>query len=1033
MSEWTITIAPPKGLHDTVAAFEAAWLEGDGADVNDYLPLPDDPDYDRILRDLIRLDLRLSWAADLPHRLADFIDTHPRAFDDREWVSAMALEEFRARTAAGEKLHASGYHKQFGVDVSGWRTRRTFLRPSSDPGDPRQTDIMAIPVESRPGRAIVPTLPRAGQAFLDFDLIRELGRGVFGRVFLARQRELAGRPVALKVTTEIDTEPQTLARLQHTNIVPIYSVVRHGPLQAICMPYFGSVTLAQVIRTVAAEGRLNGTGRRFLSTLFEMRVTVSDDVRQATGGSPSHDGTAPVPEEPPSLKALANMTPVEVGLWIGARLADGLAHAHERGVLHCDLKPANVLLADDGQPMLLDFNVAANRQGGSSAKVQRLGGTLPYMAPEHLDLIAGQGGTLTPQCDLYSLGVVLYELLTGTQPFDEPNGDPAQMIPIYRDLHSRLPLPPSDRNHVVSPAVDAIVLKLLDPDPAKRYADAAQVREDLERQLAHRPLAFAPDRSVPERIHKWQRRHPRLSVGLAVGFAAIAFLIAPATVLAVRQNQLAERRHEIARSEAILAQKQAVRDLRHAQTLLSGRAVDKSYVLDGLAKARAVIEQYGIEVDAGWATRSHVTLLSERQQTELRTELGETLLMMARAEQALGADGDADAAAAGLRWNVLAERAYPDDQMPRMLATQRARLLALAPGKAEPLADPGPGAANGYHEGMELALADEPGKGLLKLMPYTDEHPDHFLAWYARGVCHERVGQFADAAAAFTVCATLWPDFAPCYFGRGYARLKQGRPEAAEADFTRALVHKPAWTQALLNRSIAREVLKDYAGAEADLTAVLERPDAPTKAYFMRAKVRKALGNAAGAEADLAEGKSRIPTDESSWLTRGFWNLSSDPAKALADYEEAIKVNPKSRDGWQSKAVILADYLKRPADAVVAMDRLLELYPTHTDARAGRGVYLARIGDAKRATADAAWVLKEDPTAYRHFQMAGLYALLSKHDERHKAEALRLLARSFQLGFSQFDKLDRDADLDAIRGDESFQSMVEHARKLRAQ
>ena len=84
-------------------------------------------------------------------------------------------------------------------------------------------------------------------------------------------------------------------------------------------------------------------------------------------------------------------------------------------------------------------------------------------------------------------------------------------------------------------------------------------------------------------------------------------------------------------------------------------------------------------------------------------------------------------------------------------------------------------------------MSGKPAEALQKLIPYTDDHPDHFLAWYARGACHEQVGQYPDSAAAFTVCATLWPDFAPTYFSRGYARLRQGKAADAEADFTRAL------------------------------------------------------------------------------------------------------------------------------------------------------------------------------------------------------------------------------------------------------
>jgi tetratricopeptide (TPR) repeat protein len=413
--------------------------------------------------------------------------------------------------------------------------------------------------------------------------------------------------------------------------------------------------------------------------------------------------------------------------------------------------------------------------------------------------------------------------------------------------------------------------------------------------------------------------------------------------------------------------------------------------------------------------------------------LGETLLMMSRAEQWLAPEGDKAAAALALKWNKLAERCYPADARPRMLARERARLLAVTGGGADRLADPGPSAADAYHDGLDLAVSGKPAEALQKLIPYTDDHPDHFLAWYARGACHEQVGQYPDSAAAFTVCATLWPDFAPTYFSRGYARLRQGKAADAEADFTRALERKPGWTDALVNRAIARDARRDYSGAEADLTAALESPNAPTRIYFLRARVRKALGDAAGAEADAAEGRKRTPTDVVSWLTRGFWALPTNPQAALADYEEALKLSPKSKDALLNKAVVLADPLKRPADAVRTMDELLKLYPTYTDARASRGVYLARLGDAKRATADATQVLKEEPTPYRLFQMAGVYAQLAKTDKTaaSKQEALKLLAQALRAGFSDFAKLDRDPDLDPLRDDETFKAMVEHARKLR--
>src|SRR5204863_676547 len=117
------------------------------------------------------------------------------------------------------------------------------------------------------------------------------------------------------------------------------------------------------------------------------------------------------------LDKLEGLSYVEAVLWLGARLADGLTHAHERGVVHRDLKPANVLLTDDGQPMLLDFNLSDDQRLRGSAPAAQVGGTLPYMPPEQLEAFQhGKAAPADPRGDLFSLGVILYELLTGRFP-----------------------------------------------------------------------------------------------------------------------------------------------------------------------------------------------------------------------------------------------------------------------------------------------------------------------------------------------------------------------------------------------------------------------------------------------------------------------------------------------------------------------------------------------------------------------------------------------------------------------------------------
>ena len=136
---------------------------------------------------------------------------------------------------------------------------------------------------------------------------------------------------------------------------------------------------------------------------------------------------AAVQREEPSRQFLRSASAIQAAVWITERLAEGLAHAHDRGLLHRDLKPSNILLAADGTPMLLDFNLAVENPAGTpEGEIQRalIGGTLPYMSPEHLDAF-NPCGTTTPDAvdersDIYALGLIFFELLAGAHAFPEP-------------------------------------------------------------------------------------------------------------------------------------------------------------------------------------------------------------------------------------------------------------------------------------------------------------------------------------------------------------------------------------------------------------------------------------------------------------------------------------------------------------------------------------------------------------------------------------------------------------------------------------
>jgi serine/threonine protein kinase len=362
-------------------------------------------------------------------------------------------------------------------------------------------------------------MPEAGGKFAGFTLIRELGRGAFGRAYLARQADLSDRPVVLKVSPDAGKESRTLALLQHPNIVPVHSVHRVGTLQAICMPYFGAATLADVRRE---RFGLSGEIARGLNStvLVDGAPTLPRDADGSAELAVFDGLTAGPPVESDLRGRLARGESVEAVLWLAARLADGLAHAHGKGIVHRDLKPANVLVTDDGRPMLFDFNLA----GPAKGKPARMGGTLPYMSPEQLEAFAGQPRTVDHRTDLYSLGVILYELLTGRHPF--PLVTPVTENTPSDMARDRQGPPPRLRpwNRRVSPAVESIVRHCLQADPDERYQSARELCEDLARHAAHRPLRYAPESSVWERLRKWRRRHPLAPSAVGAGLTALIVL-----------------------------------------------------------------------------------------------------------------------------------------------------------------------------------------------------------------------------------------------------------------------------------------------------------------------------------------------------------------------------------------------------------------------------------------------------------------------------------------------------------------------------
>jgi serine/threonine protein kinase len=236
--------------------------------------------------------------------------------------------------------------------------------------------------------------PETGEIFAGFQLEEALGRGGFSRVFVAREISFENRLVALKICRLDTHEPSVLASLHHSGIGTVHSVteVPERGLIAICMPLLSRTTLLDVRSHVWSRMRCPSTAAR-----------VWECVQR----------TNHLNRTPPFWSETSYCDWV---LDVAISLSRALSVSHEKGIVHCDIKPSNVLVGEDGQPILFDFNIAFRELASNSPA--NVGGTIPYMAPEQIEAFSGRGAkNVGPRSDLFSLGATIYEMLTGTTPF----------------------------------------------------------------------------------------------------------------------------------------------------------------------------------------------------------------------------------------------------------------------------------------------------------------------------------------------------------------------------------------------------------------------------------------------------------------------------------------------------------------------------------------------------------------------------------------------------------------------------------------
>jgi serine/threonine protein kinase/Flp pilus assembly protein TadD len=1020
-------------LDEFIEAYESERARVGHADLASFLPPRDHSLYVPVLRELARVELEYGWRGGQPRRLPDYQDRFPELFQDRECLQAITFEEYRLRQQMGENPSPLEYKERWGVNIEGWPRHHGR---SSNQKKQQSGSEEKLPEATKSSTQITP-FPDVGAEFLDFHLLAELGRGAFSQVYLARQRDLAGRPVVLKISSHLTVEERTLAQLQHTNIIPIYSVHKSGALHVMCMPYLGSVTLADVLRDLGGRDSLPQSGKALADTARACQSTTRPNLEAENPDSNIGNleiSTDLMQIEPVVWKQLEAYSYVQAVLWMASRLSDGLAHAHERGILHRDLKPANILLTDDGQPMLLDFNLSQDTKAPSDSPAF-VGGTLPYMAPEHLRAFQQSALAQDARSDLYSLGVILFELLTGRQPFPRRTGPIDDVLARMRE--DRTGSPPLLRgfNRAVSPATESIVRHCLEPNPERRYQSARQLHEDLQRHLENRPLQYAPEPSLRELVGKAVRRNPRMAIA---GIATLALLLIAclASLVWLRNNQLA-------RWESAALCQQYRDELQQARLILAtSRPAEHERLDEGIALATRALDRYGILQNASWRDGNSFRRLSGQDQEQMREETGQVLLLLAsvtgyQAQHGDPARRDNDLRSA-LNLNRLAESCCSDGKIPSLLWRQRDELNQLL----DPSAKTSTGASvrpNDPSTAQDFCLLAQDLMGqnrAREALPLwkqaTRLGPKNLWTWIGLAMCHEDLGNYQEARAAYSTGIALVPSLSWLYFKRGQALLNMKDYVEARADIDRFLEDRPDVPEGYINRALALQGLHQDELAVDNLTEAIRLGTTQTRVYFIRSLLRTRIGDKEGARKDQQRGLELQPADELSWVVRGLAKIENNPKAALSDLNQALHINPYSLDGLQNKASVLSEQLGRTGEAIEILNRAVELYPDFIPARAGRGVLLARLGKRKEAHRDAENCLIRDVQPATLYQVAGVYALTFKEHPEDLPQALLLLSCALAKGYGQ-NLLAIDPDLEPIRKHPEFVRLVAQTKTLKGE
>jgi tetratricopeptide (TPR) repeat protein len=844
-----------------------------------------------------------------------------------------------------------------------------------------------------------PSMEAPGMVIGPYRLMEQIGEGGMGLVFVAEQQQPVRRKVALKVikpgmdtrqvVARFEAERQALALMDHPNIAKVLD----GGETAGGRPYF----VMELVK-----------GAPLTKYCDEQRLT--------------------------PRQRLELFVPV----------CQAVQHAHQKGIIHRDIKPSNVLIAQyDGKPVpkVIDFGIAkaTGQQLSEHTLITGFGavvGTLEYMSPEQAEL---NQLDIDTRSDIYSLGVLLYELLTGTTPLEKKRLKEVALLELLRVIREEEPPRPSTRlsttdelpsvaanrglepkklSGLVRGEVDWMVMKALEKDRNRRYESANGFALDVQRYLKDEPVQACPPSSW-YRFRKFARRNrTRLAASVSV-FLGVTILAA--TIGWAVWDRAAREAHlqqsELARRSQV--ERRALEDLTAARTLLRENKLPAARRKLAEARAqlgddRAALSELATEIEVAEATLDRFEQFLDLIE---RAHQAETAPLFESAPAADGSDSRAGKRPslrmadrqpakavpfllkALARYEILeresatlAQGLLGSDQLDHIHRLAYEELLLLAKDVADRQQE--------HRSGRKLSSQEAAREALVYLDKAESAHRPTKSLHVLRAMCRGILDDVAAAKAEVPRARATPPTLAVDHYLRGLWACNRGQFAEGAKAFRAALDLEPThywsmmWLGHCLQRSQRRE---DKVAAVLVYTGCLLKRPEHAHAYFSRANAYLSLGRNQDALADYSRAIARDPNHVGAWINRSLTLARLNQVdKAFTGLAKAIQLDPDNAEAWANRGYLYSETGK-PARAVDDYSEALKLDPKYMRFWSNRGNAYLNLHQFDKARDDYTEALKLDEkyvpalssrgTAYRMMgkltEALADYTRAIKLDEKH--------------------------------------------------